>query len=202
MCRIGGAVCVRAEHGVRSWAQRATAEAPADAARSRDRRRRRHSARQRRRQLRVRLALADRRSVAERRLSRVGQARPAFHKTRYCITRTSITAFDRGSRSDRPLYKLQRSQSLGSAAAVGLGGVTPHASRLSLAADVVTMETYCYGHQSVLVGPHSKLYLCSTHIFCTDLWPWAITLTSSPGELWSWPIHVKKLKSKVSWFER
>ena len=51
---------------------------------------------------------------------------------------------------------LPRPRALDSAAAAGLGCATTHASPRYLAASNVAMETYYYGHQSVLIGCRSR----------------------------------------------
>jgi len=53
---------------------------------------------------------------------------------------------------------------------------------LWLAADDITVETYCYGNQPVLTTGLRGVYSCSTHNFCTELCP----LTFNPDQ---WGIH-------------
>jgi len=59
-----------------------------------------------------------------------------------------------------------RARVLNSAVATGLDRTTPHASTRYLAADDGIMETYYYGHQSILIGRRSR-YSCSIHVLST-----------------------------------
>ena len=83
-----------------------------------------------------------------------------------------ITTVDRGSRSDRPHWNATR------AGLLRCRWPRPrNASRLAAPARSwwVTLETYCYGHHSILIGRRNR-YSCSTHIFAStfdvDFSPW------------------------------
>jgi len=80
--------------------------------------------------------------------------------------RTRKTA--RRSRIEVRPTTLLRPQALDSLLAFGLGRVhrTPCLANDNVTADDVTMETYYYGHQSILVGRSSK-YSYSTYIFAS-----------------------------------